>query len=822
MSDTAALSAASRGTPRRRKYWVQRRGDTEEEAVGVVLEQDGPHSVAQLKHRIPQHFVFTGPHGPVAHVSAADLDVQLNGVGPPLADSAILPAGGAHTFVVYLRPAAEPSRSSGGLRDLWDTCLDDAPPATPPEATHPPPPPPAAVQAAAPAAPQHPELAALSGVDLLTTGECTSFASPLMVQQQQQQQQHAEQQRAADPRPFARPPPAPTSRSSTPRARRPSVAKLERRSVTRTPSGSHLPTSLDSSCAYEDRSQLEPIPHASSKEVSKALLAVKGSSTDWQKQIDGMTDCRRLATHHPALLAHSLNGVLLAVTEAMRSRRSKVRKTALLTVEDVAGGELRHSKAFDGQLDPLVSEVTKLAASDDVDMIREAARDCCDTIVRSVTDAQRLKVVTALLSQSTTARKNHTLRAQCVKFITVAVAELSPGEIHTYQRTAFLFRALGTFLRDANGLCRENARELGKCLCESFGGSEEFTAVLRQQLQCDADSLISALEPVGCTSPQPSAAPAPSLSPQQRGRPPRSPHTAARTRSPSPCNGVSESNSPPPPRRDSQRSAMSAAVRANGIRRSTLRSVSPDVVPHAPPSCGSPVKQKVCTGFTPAWGTPLMCNRCKQHKAVHGGRGGGGGGGDWETCSVTSRTSRLSRHSAGSRASARAALRPTRRPSQRVTPHAGSVTSASPRPPVARRSGSYRDPAAFDAVSARSVDTTGTGAEEFHRMIERQKADLSKKDELILKLVQENIELKESLKQEQTKPAQEEPQVSYVLITTPENELQDRSAVASPRDEPVLLATGGSPDTPPIDLRALEEFEAEAEALAAEAHTLVH
>eukprot|EP00756_Hemistasia_phaeocysticola_P053242 Hpha_TRINITY_DN286_c0_g1::TRINITY_DN286_c0_g1_i1::g.83748::m.83748 len=130
-------------------------------------------------------------------------------------------------------------------------------------------------------------------------------------------------------------------------------------------------------------------------------------------------------------------------------------------------------------------------------MIRHSAAECCEKLIANVTDAQRLKVVTALLSQSTTA-KNGTLRSQAVHFITVAVMALGSAELQRYPRMGLFLTAVENFTRDATEQCRANARDLAHAVSDSLGGRDELSRAAHEHLAPEkAESLMSALNYIG-------------------------------------------------------------------------------------------------------------------------------------------------------------------------------------------------------------------------------------------------------------------------------------------------------------------------------------
>ncbi|KAM3335209.1 hypothetical protein ACQJBY_029554 [Aegilops geniculata] len=61
-------------------------------------------------------------------------------------------------------------------------------------------------------------------------------------------------------------------------------------------------------------------------------------SKDWVKVCEALNDARRLAIHHPALLAPILEKVVLGVVKTMKNPRSAVLKTSVMACTDVFAG----------------------------------------------------------------------------------------------------------------------------------------------------------------------------------------------------------------------------------------------------------------------------------------------------------------------------------------------------------------------------------------------------------------------------------------------------------------------------------------------------
>eukprot|EP01059_Diplonema_ambulator_P034498 TRINITY_DN7766_c1_g1_i3.p1 TRINITY_DN7766_c1_g1~~TRINITY_DN7766_c1_g1_i3.p1 ORF type:complete len:315 (+),score=78.13 TRINITY_DN7766_c1_g1_i3:140-1084(+) len=150
----------------------------------------------------------------------------------------------------------------------------------------------------------------------------------------------------------------------------------------RTTSSAHKPLSK-TSFTYILSEDLTPIPNVTQLLFTKALDDIRKS--DWNLQCGGLVMIRRFTTFHPHYLVNSLQSVLMSITTCMQSLRSAVMKNALLAFSDIVKSDCRELKALDAQLEPLTTEVLRLASGDN-HFIRDAADECFHDVITHISD----------------------------------------------------------------------------------------------------------------------------------------------------------------------------------------------------------------------------------------------------------------------------------------------------------------------------------------------------------------------------------------------------------------------------------------------------
>ncbi|KAK6488685.1 TOG array regulator of axonemal microtubules protein 1-like [Huso huso] len=125
------------------------------------------------------------------------------------------------------------------------------------------------------------------------------------------------------------------------------------------------------------------------QQLSAALKAL--DDNDWEVKKRGLSTLRCLASWHPDTLLPRLHDVCLMVTREVNNLRSKVARSAMQTLADVA-------RAVGRSLDPELEEVTRvllLRAGDTSEFLRERAEWAVGVLVASATPSRMLAALIA-------------------------------------------------------------------------------------------------------------------------------------------------------------------------------------------------------------------------------------------------------------------------------------------------------------------------------------------------------------------------------------------------------------------------------------------
>eukprot|EP01064_Diplonema_japonicum_P029109 TRINITY_DN4629_c0_g1_i1.p1 TRINITY_DN4629_c0_g1~~TRINITY_DN4629_c0_g1_i1.p1 ORF type:complete len:728 (+),score=141.50 TRINITY_DN4629_c0_g1_i1:44-2227(+) len=555
-----------------------------------------------------------------------------------------------------------------------------------------------------------------------------------------------------------------------PTTRQPS---LSTQSVTRRTA--HLQTP-----SYVKAEELTAIPHVSQLIFTKSLDDIR--KTDWNLQCAGLTLIRRFTVFHPHYLVNSLQSVLMAVTACMKSLRSAVMKNALLTFSDIVKSDCRELKALDAQLEPLTTEVLRLASGDN-HFIRDAAEECFHDVIQHITDHHRVRLISRMLASATNS-KNGTLKAQCIKVITQTVEVIEFHVLKHYSKMGLLVKSLGSFLSDASENTRAHARKLAESLADKMGGVEILAPILVANLS------ETQLESVGKAMGDAWAEIQPTTTPART--PPHSPaHTASRSPSNrvhrSPLKAQSPQSTSKPAKLSPSHVIPNGGCSAPTSPATTFMGKTPpaaldDAIPDADHvatpalselnvSRGKVVK---CNGFKAAWGTPQLCEFCKLKRSAHAG--------DWDSTSASSLNSRGSKHKWTTRRQA------SRTPDfNRSTPR--SSPSLSHTLPAKRTSLGHGPTGKPPLIKPGSLSPTGRAAgdeqKSLREVVEAQvRAEyaekLAEKEAMIFSLLKDNMRLKGELEKAQQEIGKQV--VDHVtILTTPEfgAEFVDPNSVSS-------------------------------------------
>uniref|UniRef100_A0A453GFN8 TOG domain-containing protein n=1 Tax=Aegilops tauschii subsp. strangulata TaxID=200361 RepID=A0A453GFN8_AEGTS len=163
-------------------------------------------------------------------------------------------------------------------------------------------------------------------------------------------------------------------------------------SAPQTKPASPVAAAAEPAVEYVRSEDLQPVP---APKARAAGLVAGLDSKDWVKVCEALNDARRLAIHHPALLAPILEKVVLGVVKTMKNPRSAVLKTSVMACTDVfaAFGNLISSASADA-FDKLLLQLL-LKASQDKRFVCEEAEKAMRAMATSMPPLPLLKKLRA-------------------------------------------------------------------------------------------------------------------------------------------------------------------------------------------------------------------------------------------------------------------------------------------------------------------------------------------------------------------------------------------------------------------------------------------
>ncbi|KAL5541861.1 hypothetical protein UlMin_009571 [Ulmus minor] len=216
---------------------------------------------------------------------------------------------------------------------------------------------------------------------------------------------------------------------------------------------------------YVASENLKPIEDADSKIQS----LVEGlDSKDWIKLCEALNNSRRLALHHSALLAPSLEKVMLVLVKAMKNPRSALIKTSIMASCDIFNAfgnnllESTTSEAFDQLLLQLL-----LKASQDKKFVCEEADRALSSMVGSFPPLPLLRKLGAYVSH-----KNLRIRAKAAVSISNCVSKMGFDGMKDYGLVILVQMAVD-LLNDRLPEAREAARSVLVSAYNAFTENED-------------------------------------------------------------------------------------------------------------------------------------------------------------------------------------------------------------------------------------------------------------------------------------------------------------------------------------------------------------
>uniref|UniRef100_A0A8I6Y1C4 TOG domain-containing protein n=1 Tax=Hordeum vulgare subsp. vulgare TaxID=112509 RepID=A0A8I6Y1C4_HORVV len=211
------------------------------------------------------------------------------------------------------------------------------------------------------------------------------------------------------------------------------------------------PVAAEPAVEYVRSEDLPPVP---SPKARAAGLVAGLDSKDWVKVCESLNDARRLAVHHPALLAPILEKVVLGIVKTMKNPRSAVLKTSVMACADVfAGfGNLISSASADA-FDKLLLQLL-LKASQDKRFVCEEAEKAMRAMATSMPPLPLLKKLRAYVHHA-----NLRVRAKAAVAMAHCAARMDVETMKEFGLPALL-QVAAELLNDRLPEAREAARSI--------------------------------------------------------------------------------------------------------------------------------------------------------------------------------------------------------------------------------------------------------------------------------------------------------------------------------------------------------------------------
>uniref|UniRef100_A0ACD5WJL1 Uncharacterized protein n=1 Tax=Avena sativa TaxID=4498 RepID=A0ACD5WJL1_AVESA len=243
------------------------------------------------------------------------------------------------------------------------------------------------------------------------------------------------------------------------------------------------PAAVEQAVEYVRSEDLQPV---AGPKARAAGLVAEIESKDWVKVCEALNDARRLAIHHPALLAPILEKVVLAVVKTMKNPRSAVLKTSVMACTDVfhAFGNLISSasaEAFDKLLLQLL-----LKASQDKRFVAEEAEKAMRAMATSMPPLPLLKKLKAYVHHA-----NLRVRAKAAVAMAHCVARMEIGTMKEFGLSALL-QVSAELLNDRLPEAREAARSIVGSTHAAFCKEAALKDEKEKEQQEEGESAVAA------------------------------------------------------------------------------------------------------------------------------------------------------------------------------------------------------------------------------------------------------------------------------------------------------------------------------------------
>ncbi|XP_051470984.1 TOG array regulator of axonemal microtubules protein 2 [Apus apus] len=194
------------------------------------------------------------------------------------------------------------------------------------------------------------------------------------------------------------------------------------------------------------------------------------SSDDWEQQVKGLFDIRCLANCHSEVLLSRLHDVSVAITKEVNNLRSKVSRSAVITLGELFR-TLKHH--MDHEVAGIASVLLQ-KTGESSEFIREAASQSLGTMVVNVTPE---RAMTALMATGVW-HCNVLVRKCAAKHLLTLVEQIGAGKLlsGTRDRTQPLVHTLVKLAQD----CHQDTRCYGRQMLNILMSHPKFDRYLKQ------------------------------------------------------------------------------------------------------------------------------------------------------------------------------------------------------------------------------------------------------------------------------------------------------------------------------------------------------
>jgi hypothetical protein len=226
---------------------------------------------------------------------------------------------------------------------------------------------------------------------------------------------------------------------------------------------------------YLPAAQLAPVAGAAAAALAAALAGM--AAPEWLVALEALTSLRRLVAHHAGDCRAALPQAVPLVVKSVRSLRSALCKTAIMTATDLCaryGDALLPLADAGGAAAPaasLLAQVLFKAASNDKRFVIEEAQRALEALAEALPPAELLPLLVPY-----TEHKNPKVRGRAAGVAAAAAARLSPSQAAAHGLPQLL-KAAGRLITDNTPEARDAAKRLAACVKAAMADAEVAAAM---------------------------------------------------------------------------------------------------------------------------------------------------------------------------------------------------------------------------------------------------------------------------------------------------------------------------------------------------------